>query len=176
MLDEFLETIVRWIGGVFAFVVLSMLFNGIYCGMKRQPGRLVGQAPGVLRSIWFYILASTNFFGGCILLWRPLPLAHPPAGQAAALMVGCLLFFPGMSLVLWGRLALGSMYFVSTGMGAELFTGHRLATNGPFAIVRHPMYVGLSIAILGGVFLYQTWTFVLLLLMPFGLIRRARHG
>jgi protein-S-isoprenylcysteine O-methyltransferase Ste14 len=63
-----------------------------------------------------------------------------------------------MSLVLWGRLALGKNYFVSTGFGAQLFEGHQLITNGPFAIVRHPMYSGLILAAFGAFLLYFTWT------------------
>jgi protein-S-isoprenylcysteine O-methyltransferase Ste14 len=63
-----------------------------------------------------------------------------------------------MGLVVWGRLALGENYFVSTGMGAQLFSGHRLVTGGPFAIIRHPMYLGLMLAALGSLFIYLTWT------------------
>jgi protein-S-isoprenylcysteine O-methyltransferase Ste14 len=63
-----------------------------------------------------------------------------------------------MGLVVWGRLALAENYFVSTGMGAQLFAGHELVTSGPYAIVRHPMYTGLALAALGSLLLFTTWT------------------
>jgi protein-S-isoprenylcysteine O-methyltransferase Ste14 len=169
------ELVVRWAGGLLAFATLGVVLYGIWRGTSRPVGRQVGSSPGLLHSPLFYLLASGAFFGICFLLWRPLPLALSPAGRVAALAFGSLLFFPGMGFVLWGRLALGRMYFVSTGMGAQLFADHRLVTHGPFAIVRHPMYAGLGVAVVGGLFLYPTWTLVALLLLPFGLMRRARR-
>jgi protein-S-isoprenylcysteine O-methyltransferase Ste14 len=65
-----------------------------------------------------------------------------------------------MALLLWGRLALGRNYFVSTGFGAQLFSEHQLVTSGPFAIVRHPMYAGLILAAVGSLLIYTTWTTV----------------
>jgi protein-S-isoprenylcysteine O-methyltransferase Ste14 len=59
--------------------------------------------------------------------------------------------------------ALGEMYNVSTEMGAELHAHHRLVISGPFAMVRHPMYLRAVIQFLGGVLLYRTWSVALLL-------------
>ena len=74
------------------------------------------------------------------------------------LIVGSLLYFPGMAFVLAGRLTLGKNYFVSTGLGAQLFAGHRLITGGPYALVRHPMYTGVFLAAIGSLLMYFTWT------------------
>ena len=91
-------------------------------------------------------------------------------------IVGALLFFPGMAFTLWGRLALGKNYFVSTGFGAQLFKGHQLITNGPYAIVRHPMYAGLIFAAIGALLIYMTWTTVYFALFaPLTLIRAWRE-
>jgi len=73
-------------------------------------------------------------------------------------VLGSLLYFAGLVFVLWGRLMLGKNYFVSSGIGAQLFEGHQLITSGPYAIVRHPMYFGLFIMALGSLLLYHTWT------------------
>jgi protein-S-isoprenylcysteine O-methyltransferase Ste14 len=171
---DILEQWLRLGGGAFALVTLAVIFAGIWRGARRQAGRLIGAAPVLLHMPWFYLAASVIFFTFCYLTWRPLPLTLSPSQGTAALAIGALLYFPGMAFVLWGRLALGDMYFVSTGFGAQLFAGHRLVTGGPFAIVRHPMYFGIALAVIGGIFLYQTWTMVLLLVMPLGLARRAR--
>jgi protein-S-isoprenylcysteine O-methyltransferase Ste14 len=89
--------------------------------------------------------------------------------------VGALLYFPGMAFVIWARFTLGRYYFVSTGFGAQLFADHQLVTNGPFAIVRHPMYVGLFLASIGALLLYFTWTTLFFAFFAPLLMFRARR-
>jgi protein-S-isoprenylcysteine O-methyltransferase Ste14 len=156
--------------GFFAFCVLANLLYSILRAAKRPVGAGTGKQLNWLHSPLFYIAASTVFFGLCTVLWIPLPA--PPLANEIALL-GALLCFPGLVFVLWGRLALGKMYFVSTGFGAQLFAGHRLITSGPYQIVRHPMYFGLLIAGIGGLLLYQTWTGVVFFACGIGVIRRA---
>jgi protein-S-isoprenylcysteine O-methyltransferase Ste14 len=68
------------------------------------------------------------------------------------------------------------MYFVSTSFGAQFFADHRLVTCGPFAIVRHPMYICLIAAALGGLFLYHTWTtLAFAVFAPFVYLRSRRE-
>jgi protein-S-isoprenylcysteine O-methyltransferase Ste14 len=100
-------------------------------------------------------------------------LVVSPTTHAVLLVAGPLVFFPGMSFVLWSRLTLGKNYFVSTGLGAQLFADHQLVKNGPFAIVRHPMYSGLILAAFGSVLIYMTWTTVILACFAPSLIFRA---
>jgi protein-S-isoprenylcysteine O-methyltransferase Ste14 len=91
------------------------------------------------------------------------------------LALGSLLFFPGLAFTLWGRLALGKNYFVSTGFGAQLFADHQLVTRGPYAIVRHPMYTGIFLAALGSLLIYCTWTTLLFACFSPALAVRARR-
>jgi protein-S-isoprenylcysteine O-methyltransferase Ste14 len=156
--------------GVFALAVLAFILWSILGAARRPVGASAGRQLGWLHAPLFYAAASAFFFGACILIWIPLPGAPWP--DAAALL-GALFCLPGLAFVLWGRLALGSMYFVSTGFGAQLFAGHRLITGGPFAIVRHPMYSGLILAACGSLLLYQTWTGAFLVVCALGVIRRA---
>jgi protein-S-isoprenylcysteine O-methyltransferase Ste14 len=95
--------------------------------------------------------------------------------RVAALILGTLLYFPGLALYLWGVWTLGGMYRVSSGFGAQLNVQHQLVTHGPFSYVRHPMYLGLQIAAIGGLLLYQTWTFVFVAVNFLALVFRARR-
>jgi protein-S-isoprenylcysteine O-methyltransferase Ste14 len=172
---ESVESVVHWLGGLLAYATLAVILYGIWRGTRRRAGLVTGQMGGYLRSPWFYLLTSVIYFGICILAWIPLPLALPAEIRIGMLAIGSLLFFPGMSFALWGRLTLGANYFVSTGFGAQLFADHRLVTNGPFAIVRHPMYVGFILAAFGSLLIYQTWTTLLFACFAPALLFRARR-
>jgi protein-S-isoprenylcysteine O-methyltransferase Ste14 len=168
-----IEGAVRWAGALMVTVTLGAVFWGLARALRRPAGRTTGQA-GKFLHLWFYLLVGILFFGVAFVLWRPLPLTLSPPARIAALIVGALLYFPGLALVLWGRLTLGQMYNVSTTAGAQLYADHRLITRGPFAIVRHPMYLGLMLASLGGLLIYRTWTAVFTLTF-LGLFVRARR-
>jgi protein-S-isoprenylcysteine O-methyltransferase Ste14 len=157
----FIETLIRLLGGLLAYTTLVLIFYGLWRGTQRHEGRTSGRTAAWLRSPLFYLVTSAIFFGLSYLCWIPLPLKVSPAIRPWLLAIGTLLYFPGILVVLWGRLALGKNYFVSTGFGAQLFAGHQLVTSGPFAIVRHPMYAGLIVAAVGSLLIYYTWTTLL---------------
>ncbi len=168
------EQWVRWIGAVAAFVSLIAALAGMARGMRRPRGRTTGLARQVLR-LPAYLLISVIFFGPCFLLWRPLPLALSASARIVTLALGALLLFPGLALYLWARLTLGEMYNVSSSMGAQLYADHRLITHGPFALVRHPMYLGILLASVGGLLIYRIWTLVFTTVTFLGLVLRARR-
>jgi protein-S-isoprenylcysteine O-methyltransferase Ste14 len=169
------ETLVHWFGGFLAYASLAIVFYGIWRGTHRPSGRTSGRAAGWLRSALFYFLATAGFLVFSVYFWKPLPLNLPPGVRLALLIAGSLIYFPGIALVLLGRLALGKMYFVSTSFGAQLYADHKLVTIGPFAIVRHPMYLGLVTAALGSLLLYQTWTALAYAVFAPFVLRRAHR-
>ena len=173
---QLLESIIQWLGGLFAYSTLALVLYGVWRGTQRKAGRTTGRTGHFLRSFWFYLVSAGLFFSIGYFGWKPLPWVLPPSASFWMVIVGALLYFPGMAFTLWGRLALGKNYFVSTGFGAQLFEDHQLITSGPFAIVRHPMYVGLILAAMGAVAIYMTWTTLYFALFaPLTLVRAKRE-
>lgn len=171
---ETVEQGARRAGTVAAFAAFGVVLRGISQGLGRPSGRTTGMAQYVLRGP-VYLLVSVGFFGLCYALWKPIQLTLSLPARVAALVLGILLYFPGLAFAAWGRYSLGAMYNVSSGLGVRLYADHRLITHGPYAIVRHPIYLGASIASLGGLLLYRTWTPLMCFVMCFGLSIRARR-
>jgi protein-S-isoprenylcysteine O-methyltransferase Ste14 len=80
------------------------------------------------------------------LVWVPLVFATlvwkvevPLAPETRLLGVGVALV--GALFGAWGMWSLGRHY----GFGLDVFREHRLRTGGPFALVRHPMYLGVIV-------------------------------
>jgi protein-S-isoprenylcysteine O-methyltransferase Ste14 len=169
------EHILRLAAGILAYLSLAVVFYGIWRGTWRPSGRTSGRAAGWLRSAVFYLIATAGFVGLSILGWKSIPMKPGPGIQLILLITGSLLYFPGMLFLLWARLVLGKMYFVSTSFGAQLYADHKLVTSGPFAVVRHPMYLGLVTAALGSLLLFQMWTTLAYALFAPFVLRRARR-
>jgi protein-S-isoprenylcysteine O-methyltransferase Ste14 len=176
MIPELIENIIHWLGGLLAYTTLAVLLYGLWRGTQRQAGLTTGRTGVWLHSPLFYIITSVLFLTLCYLGWIPLPWSITPAARFGMLVFGSFLYFPGLLLVSWARLALGKNYIASTGLGVQLFAGHELVTSGPFAILRHPMYTGLIIASLGSLLIYFTWTTLFFAcLSPFITLRARRE-
>ncbi len=170
-----LEPIVQGLGGLAALATFGTIMVGLLRAWRHPVGRESGAIPGLLRSPLFYLAAGCVYAGLCVVIWLPLPLALSPLAHALSLVTGSVIYLAGLALVLWGRLTLGRMYNVSYSFDVQLYADHRLVTHGPFAIVRHPMYLGILLAGLGGVLLYRTWTLVFIAANFLGLLVRARR-
>jgi protein-S-isoprenylcysteine O-methyltransferase Ste14 len=170
------ESIVQWVGGLFAYSALALVLYGVWRGTQRKAGRTTGKTGHFLRTFWFYLVSVVLFFSIAYFGWVPLRWTIQAQARFWMLAIGALLYFPGMAFTIWARLTLGKNYFVSTGFGAQLFEGHQLVTTGPFAIIRHPMYAGLILASVGALLIYFTWTTVYFALFaPLTLVRARRE-
>ena len=68
------------------------------------------------------------------------------------------------------------MYGVSTSSSAPLQAGHQLIQRGPYVIIRHPMYLGYWLVMLGVLLTYRTSTPLAMLAMTaLSFHRRARR-
>jgi protein-S-isoprenylcysteine O-methyltransferase Ste14 len=69
-------------------------------------------------------------------------LAEPDAAVAVA---GALLALTGALFAAWAKARLGRLFSPQLGVQQD----HRLVTSGPYAVVRHPIYLGLIDFIIG---------------------------
>ncbi len=105
------------------------------------------------------------------------------AGIGGAVFAGSVpAWFPGQRLAGTAVMALGAwlmcwslVYFRSWRFRAQLDAGHELATGGPYALVRHPIYAGMNLLALGtAVWVPTLLTWVAVALMFIGSDLRCR--
>jgi protein-S-isoprenylcysteine O-methyltransferase Ste14 len=89
-----------------------------------------------------------------LLLFRPVLFRPGALGLEVAITpqtpllgaIGLALDLVGIALAIWARLALGSNW---SGIVVGTQEEHELVQTGPYALVRHPIYSGLLLAIVG---------------------------
>jgi len=175
-----LDTVERWLhwaGGAGTLAFAIAMYLGLWRGSRRPKGRISGPAPVVVQGLTSSYLLPASVLGSAVLyiLWRPLRLPLTVRMRLTTVIIGAILHFSGLALMLWGRFTLGQMYSVSSSLGTELYADHRLVTSGPFARVRHPMYLGGQLAEIGALLLYRTWATLLVTLNIPVLFLRARQ-
>ena len=120
--------------------------------IKTRAGeRSAGRAPVVANfSAFGLFVCSLLIFPGSSETFIALPLA----------LSGCLLALAGAAIVLRSRVALGSAWsFVPK---ADAGTG--LITSGPYHLVRHPIYSGLTVLAMGEALAFASWPACLVVL------------
>ena len=86
------------------------------------------------------------------LRFWPLSMRFLP-DRPGFVWVGIVILVAGLGLAVWGRRHLGaywSGYLV-------IREGHALIRNGPYAIVRHPIYAGITLGVLGTAVAIGEW-------------------
>jgi protein-S-isoprenylcysteine O-methyltransferase Ste14 len=96
-------------------------------------------------------------------LEEPLPFAG-----AAAYWSGALIAVLGFAITVWARVHLGRNWSGTVTVKQD----HELVRSGPYAWVRHPIYTGLLLALIGSALARAEWRGVLAVLIAFAALWR----
>ncbi|MBY0271673.1 MAG: isoprenylcysteine carboxylmethyltransferase family protein [Burkholderiales bacterium] len=106
-------------------------------------------------------LGATPVIGtGAVVAWQYLfasGTVHP-----AIVISGLALCLTGIGLRTWSKLVLGRFYTFAIG----LTEGHRILAEGPYRFIRHPLYLGTFLIMIGFPLLTQSWAAFWLLTAP----------
>ncbi|WP_353641863.1 isoprenylcysteine carboxylmethyltransferase family protein [Mesorhizobium sp. WSM2239] len=136
---------------------MSLLGIGRRAGGRRARPRHGGgdQAPLVAN------LAAFGLFFPSLLIFSgssEAPMALPLA------LSGCLLALAGATIVLRSRAELGAAWSLTP--KTDPSTG--LVTTGPYRLVRHPIYLGLTLLAVGAALAFGSWPAFLIVLFGVG--------
>jgi protein-S-isoprenylcysteine O-methyltransferase Ste14 len=90
------------------------------------------------------LVAAYVLFAHSDLGWELLNRPLVPGGKATT-AIGYGLLLSGMLFACWARIFLGSNWSANVTLKED----HALVSSGPYRIVRHPIYTGLLVALLG---------------------------
>ncbi len=171
---ETFKSVLQWLGALAGLGTLAYAIYNILLAQTRPTGHTTGLARQVLRSRYL-VIATVIFVIIGYLFWKPIPIKLPWILRLVMLVVGAAVYFGSLALYIWGLRTLGENFNASTGFGVRLHQNHQLVTQGPYAFIRHPMYLAVILVGWGGLLMYLTWTMLGIAVMMFGLIFRAHR-
>jgi protein-S-isoprenylcysteine O-methyltransferase Ste14 len=118
-------------------------------GLVWLPGYFMSKNTANVPRLALQIPATVLLAIGFALLLTPGGrfLNTPVTPRNAVLgIVGVVLDLAGIGFAIWARLALGTNW---SGLVVTTKEGHELIQSGPYAIVRHPIYAGMLLAMIG---------------------------
>lgn len=130
--------------------------------LRGQRGhQVVAEAP-----LWVQYYPPLVWLPFLVAYFQPLPIELDPALR----YVGIAIAVAAALFAAWAMWSLGRSY----GIRMDVFEGHTLKTDGPYAFVRHPMYLGIVLFHIGASLALQSpllLAMTALIIVPFTAIR-----
>lgn len=174
-----------WI--VASIVVVSLIYISFVLTLadwfaalrKGQAVTLLPERRGGAWPLWTQMAMIVLGLALCLPLfyygWVPLIVLSTTTSRILDLL-GLVIYLAGLAFTLWARRTLGKYWGLSTSRNVKLLDDHQLIQSGPYAFIRHPMYFGWWVSMLGLTMLYPVWAvFLLFLFSLISFIGRARR-
>ncbi|MET9909117.1 isoprenylcysteine carboxylmethyltransferase family protein [Streptomyces sp. NPDC006476] len=167
------SALVALVGLCVLVFVVAWIAGAVYFGAKSRAGPGGGWARDVRRTMPRRALLIAGIFVFFTLagrtphsFWRHLQYWQPELA-----VLGAVLAVASTALLLWARWVLGTMWAGVPSVREH----HELRTDGPYRLVRHPIYAGLLGLIVGGMLAdgFGIWILFLAAALPW-LLRRVR--
>jgi len=148
----------------------AFLIVWIAAALRSKPAKTVEPLAariftGAVTAAAFVLLFNASFHMG-VLRHRMLPSG--PAQE----WTGIVLTFAGAVIAIWARLILGGNWSAMV----TVKVGHELIRSGPYAYVRHPIYSGLLLAVIGTAIEIAEWRGLLaIVLASIALLLKAQR-
>lgn len=127
--------------------------------LRVKPTKMTEPSAGRLATLVPIALALVLLFNNRLSL-GPLRLRFIPS-ELWILWTGIVLTFFGSAIAIWARYCLGQYWSARV----TLKEGHQLISAGPYAYVRHPIYTGMLLAVVGTALFIGAWRGILAVLL-----------
>ena len=125
--------------GAWVVLLLYWLVSAPFSLKTLRRESIKTRAPVLALNVIVYTLLFLKFGRESILSSRILP------AELVLQITGLVILWCGIALAIWARKTIGAYW----SMSVSLKEGHKLITNGPYVLVRHPIYTGLLAAVIG---------------------------
>lgn len=140
-------------GLTFLFIDLFIYWHLTDPRSKNERTKYLFSKTGILIILFSFAFLLLNYLSG---MYFPLPYS----GFDELLgLLGLLIFIAGAGFSLWAKMAMGKLWNAPTGHDSKRQT--KLIKHGPFKYSRNPIYLGLSLVLVGyGLALQSYFTFL----------------